>query len=118
MAIYNKYERETIINMNDAEPTANIFTQQAPMMRKLLKLAEERPDDVKILKQTEEMLEVSVPKKYVKIRPPRFMSEEQKIAARDRMLAWQQKQAGTRQDEDDTEEDDLIDEEGETADEE
>lgn len=85
---YNKYERETIIIGNDAEPTVNISTYQAVWIRRLLRLAERCPDDVKIIKQTDDYIEVDVPKRFLKVSPPRFVSEEQREASRKRLQEY------------------------------
>lgn len=89
---YSKYERETVIIGNDAENVVNISTYQAVWRRRLLKLAEARPDDVKILKQDEDYLEVEVPKRFLKITPPRFISDEQREASRQRLLEYRERQ--------------------------
>ena len=50
----------------------------------LLNLAEEYPDDVKIISKRDDMVEVAFPKKWVKIRPPRKLTEEQRVNAVER----------------------------------
>ena len=85
---YNKYERETIIIGNDAEPTVNISTYQAVWIRRLLRLDERCPDDVKIIKQTDDYIEVDVPKRFLKVSPPRFVSEEQREASKKRLQEY------------------------------
>lgn len=45
----SKLERETIITYNEAEAEAEIYTYHRPLQRKLEKLAQERPEEVKIL---------------------------------------------------------------------
>lgn len=77
-------ERETIITYNNAENTANCFTLSLPVRRRLLQLAEEYPDEVHINKQEEDMIDVDIPKSWVKIRPPRRLSDEQKAALAER----------------------------------
>ncbi len=77
-------ERETIITYNNAENTANCFTLSMPVRRRLLQLAEEYPDEVHINKQEEDMIDVDVPKSWVKIRPPRRLSDEQRAALAER----------------------------------
>lgn len=52
----------------------------------------ERPDDCKLIRQTELHAEYTVPKKWVKVRPPRFVSDEQKALMSERSKAlWEQK---------------------------
>lgn len=77
-------ERETIITYNNAENTANCFTLSLPVRRRLLQLAEEYPDEVHINKQEVDMIDVDIPKSWVKIRPPRRLSDEQKAALAER----------------------------------
>lgn len=77
-------ERETIITYNNAEDTANVYSLNLPMLRKIRKLAEDYPDDVKILHQADDMIEATVPKSWVKIRPPRKLSDEQREAMAER----------------------------------
>jgi len=77
------YERETIINFNEAETTAGIYTHNVALSNKLLKLSQTEPE-LRIIRQTEDMLEVEVPKKWIRVSPPKKLSEEtrQKMAAR------------------------------------
>lgn len=105
-------ERETIITYNNAENTANCFTLSLPVRRRLLQLAEEYPDEVHINKQEEDMIDVDIPKSWVKIRPPRRLSDEQKaaLAERGRNLyeKYRQSQLAENEASDDT--DDMDDE--------
>lgn len=61
---------------------------------KLLKLEKQNPDDVKILAEnTDGSLFVHIPVSYVKISPPRKVSDEQKEAASERFKQmWRDKQ--------------------------
>lgn len=77
-------ERETIVTYNNAEDEANVYTLNFSMRRKVLQLAEEHPDDVKILNLSEDMVEATFPKSWVKIRPPRKLSDEQRKAMAER----------------------------------
>ena len=88
----SRIEQETIINFNEEEKTASVFTFNGPLQRRLAKLAEERPAECHRVQDTWQppgSMEYSVPKRWIKINPshPREMSEEQKQAARERMLA-------------------------------
>ena len=78
------YERETIINFNEAESTASIYTHNKALRRTLDKLAQERPEDCRIDRVSHDgaATDYSVPKSWVKIRPPRIASEAQKAASR------------------------------------
>jgi len=61
---------------------------------KLSKLAENCPDDVKIIAQNEDgSIYAHIPVKYVKISPPRKISDEQKRIASERFKKmWEDKQ--------------------------
>ncbi len=78
------YERETIINYNEGEPTASIYTHNKALRRTLDKLAQERPEDCRIDRVSHEgyATDYIIPKVWVKIRPPRIASEAQKAASR------------------------------------
>lgn len=78
------YEKETIINFNNAEQNASCYTLNTHKRQMLLNLAEEYPDDVKIISKRDDMVEVTFPKKWVKIRPPRKLTEEQRVNAVER----------------------------------
>lgn len=78
------YEKETVINFNNAEQNASCFTLNTHKRQMLLNLAEEYPDDVKIISKRDDMVEVTFPKKWVKIRPPRKLTEEQRVNAVER----------------------------------
>lgn len=78
------YEKETIINFNNAEQNASCYTLNTHKRQILLNLAEEYPDDVKIISKRDDMVEVTFPKKWVKIRPPRKLTEEQRVNAVER----------------------------------
>ena len=74
-----KVEQETIILFNEAEATASVYTHNAALQRVLLELCQTHPAQVQ---QTEDNrhggLTFELPKKWVKITPPRALSEAQK----------------------------------------
>lgn len=78
------YEKETVINFNNAEQNASCYTLNTHKRQMLLNLAEEYPDDVKIISKRDDMVEVTFPKKWVKIRHPRKLTEEQRVNAVER----------------------------------
>lgn len=81
-----KEERETIITYNEAEPTANVYTMNGALIRKLDGLARSRPDAARRVKTYPDgAQEYEVPKKWVKISPPRVYSEEQKKVMAERL---------------------------------
>ena len=78
------YERETIINFNEAEQTASVYTHNRTLRRTLDRLAQERPEDCRADRVSHEgaAADYIIPKAWVKIRPPRIASEAQKAASR------------------------------------
>ena len=78
MVKLTNFEKETIICFNEAEPQARVFTYNGRMIRDLAKLAEERPVDVKFISENDSGgYTYDVPKKWVKIRASRILSEEE-----------------------------------------
>ena len=57
-----KYEQETIINYNNEEKTASIFTYDKLLIRKLDKRLAEM-SDMKLIRRGEDFAEYSLPKK-------------------------------------------------------
>lgn len=78
------YEQETIILFNEAEKTTSVYTHNRALIRKLEKLAEDRPDDCRLKRRDPEnrAAEYIVPKKWIKINAPRQLSEEEKARLR------------------------------------
>ena len=77
-----KYEKETAVLWNQAEQTASVYTHDTKLKNNLKKYAMERPEEVKIERETKDYIDAIIPKKWVKIRPPRTLSEAQKEALR------------------------------------
>ena len=80
-----RLEQETIINFNEAEPTATIYTHNAALIRKLEALADSRPDEAKRERSFPDGgREYIIPKRGMKVNASRILTEEQKanIAAR------------------------------------
>ena len=48
-----RYEQETIVNYNNGEKFATLYTADPVVMRRLDKLVEEYPDDYKIINKDE-----------------------------------------------------------------
>ena len=76
--------RKPIINYNEADKTAGVYTHNRALRRKLEKLATERPEECRLEKVSREgdAVDYIVPKSWVKIRPTRILSETQKAASR------------------------------------
>nr|MBQ4456586.1 hypothetical protein [Clostridia bacterium] len=92
MSNYSRYEQETIINFNEEESTAQVYTFNRSLQTKLRKLSEERPEECRIDPDERRTCGGAaaayiVPKSWVKVAPPRkvTMTEEQVEAARERM---------------------------------
>ena len=87
----SKIEQETIINFNEAEPTASVYTHNVVLKNQLLALCRTHPGQVR---QTAANrwggLSFELPKKWLKVSPPRILSPAQR-AVLDRM---NQKQRG------------------------
>lgn len=76
------YEQETIINSNEADSTASVYTHNRALIRQLDKLAQERPGDCHREKTSHDgkAVDYIIPKAWVKVKPPRIASEAQKAA--------------------------------------
>lgn len=85
-----KYEQETIINYNNEEKTASIFTYDKSLIRKLDKRLAEMPD-MKLIRRGEDFAEYSLPKKWIKVAFPRQYSDEQRAEMAERMKVAREK---------------------------
>ena len=82
----SRLEQETIINFNEAEPTASVYTYNGALRRKLERLAQERPADVKLLRSMPGgAVEYIIPKKWVKVNASRILTEEQRATMAERL---------------------------------
>lgn len=82
----SKYEKETIINFNEEEKFASVYTCSNYVMNKLDKLCEKFPDNYKLVSQTENSKTYNVmPKKLIAFRMPKILTEEQKLELKDRL---------------------------------
>lgn len=92
MTDLNKYERETIINYNEGEQTASVYTYNRALQNKLNKLLGTEPD-ISIMRSGEEWTEYLVPKKWIKISPPRKINytDEQRAAIAERLSSVRNK---------------------------
>ena len=73
-----RHEKETSINMNDLDHTAEMYTCQSKMIRKLDKLCSKYPDDFECIRHDQYSKTYRFYKKYVSIRAPRVISDEHK----------------------------------------
>lgn len=77
-------ERETIINYNETEDTASVYTCNKALRRRLEQLAQEWPSDCRLCLFRSSLegqaVENSIPKSWIRIRPPRQVSAAQRQA--------------------------------------
>lgn len=83
MSKLSRIERETVINYNQAEDMAVMTTADTVVIRRMKKLAEKN-DKITERKLSSEFVEFTFPKKWVKVRLPREMTDEQRQAASER----------------------------------
>lgn len=94
----NLSEKETIILFNEQEPLAEIFTYNQRMKRELAQLAKNRPDEARKIKTNSEGGETySLPKKWVKIRAARILTDTQRRDLQARARALHPKQIPAQQ---------------------
>ena len=90
-----KVEKETIITYNEAEPTADIFTYNKALIKKLETLCTERPEEVKNTTTAgAESKSFIVPKKYVKIIATRKYSDSYREKLAERLKQLNERKAG------------------------
>lgn len=86
-----RYEQETIFNYNQEEKTASIYTHDPSLIRKMDKLASEDAA-VTVVREGDGWREYSCPKKYIKVRAPRKLSDEQRAEMAERMKSMRKEQ--------------------------
>lgn len=77
MTKLTKYEKETIISFNQDETTANVYTCDEAWIRQMDKLAKNDPR-IQAVGKDEYSKSYLVPKKAVKVRMPRTISDEKR----------------------------------------
>lgn len=100
MARLTRYEQETIINFNEEDATASVYTYNPALRRKLSQLAQERPREC-VLDETRDYsgaLVCTIPKGWVKIKTPRVLSEAQKAVLAKAQIAAKSIAHATAQD--------------------
>ena len=80
-----RYEQETIINYNAEDKTATLYTRDPAVIRKVDALVIDYPDTFKCISETDIDKTYEMPKSVITYRKPRRLSEEQRMAARERM---------------------------------
>ena len=75
----SNYEKETIILWNEAEKTASVYTHNITLQGQLAALCESHPEQARRIEDNGHGgLTVELPKKWVKITPPRALSPAQR----------------------------------------
>ena len=88
MTNITRTEMETIINFNEKEPTAAVYTYNGAFTRKLDKLCTERPEEVKRTAIGQHGgITYEVPKKWIKINASVIFTPEQRTAMAERAKA-------------------------------
>ena len=82
---FSNFERETIINFNEAEPLASIYTYNKTLIRKLRELSAQRSENVKLESVDNGAYTFTVPKSWIKVHASRLLTEEQKRKAAERL---------------------------------
>ncbi len=82
----SNYERETVITYNQEEKNAVIYTHDPALIRKL-DLSAENGEAITLLRQGDGWREYELSKKYIKVRFPRKLSDEQRAELASRMKA-------------------------------
>lgn len=79
-------EQETIINYNNAENVASVYTCNRHLIAAMDKYTEEY-NECTVSRRGEGWSEYSVPKKWVKVKPPKKISAQQRAEMAERMRA-------------------------------
>jgi len=80
-----KEERETIINYNETDDKANIYTRSRITMTKLDKLVKKNPKDYVLVEEYDHSKEYECDKKLIGFRTSRNFTEKQRKVLSDRM---------------------------------
>ena len=86
-------EQETVILWNREEPTAMVNTYDPALIRKLDAMSRIDPA-VAVYRRGDNWAEYRIPKKWVKVVKPRYVSEEKREELRARGKAWAEKMNG------------------------
>lgn len=77
-------EKETVIVFNEADKTAQIETFNRSIVKQVQKAMALYPEEATIEAIDEESYRITLPKKWIKIRAPRLITEEQRIILAER----------------------------------
>ena len=76
----SKYEKETIINFNESDEKANIYTRSKTTMTRLDKLVKKNPKDYKLIENEPTQKEYECDKRLISFRTSKKLSIEQRKA--------------------------------------
>lgn len=79
---FSKFEMETIVNYNNGEKMAEVYSADPVVMRKLDDMCSRFPEDYECIKRDEWSATYRFSKKLVQFRTPVHLTEEQKELAR------------------------------------
>lgn len=87
---YNS-NNENVIEFLRNSKTATVCFTQSKYINKIKKLAEKYPDEVTITHENKDGSIVAyIPVKWIKVSPPRQVSDEQREAARERLKSYRE----------------------------
>lgn len=66
----SRYEQETIINFNEEEDTASVYTHNHKLREKLLRLSKKHPGKIRVEQKGRDAATFIVPKSCVSVREP------------------------------------------------
>ena len=81
-----RQEQETILNAIAADKHAELYTEDPTRMRRMDRLCAARPDVFEMTGETQMGKNYRFPKKCFRITAPRIVSDEQREAARQRLV--------------------------------
>lgn len=73
-----RQEQETVILFNEEEKEASVYTHNKSLINKLLGLCKKYPEEYKLKTEDEHSKTFKIPKRYITIRQPRTLTQEQK----------------------------------------
>ena len=93
--------RETSIEYLSCNDHATLYSSEAKWIRKIKQLKLEYPNDITIKNEDSESIVVHIPKSWLKVTPPRKMTltDEQRAAAKERMLTARKNKNGAKNEE-------------------
>lgn len=78
-------DNENVISFEKGSDVASVTFSQVRLANRIRKLADKFPDDVKIRADYGLIVVATIPTKYIKISPPRVVSDDQKKVAAERL---------------------------------